>query len=149
MLGLSPSTMVPSAPLSDYQMVPTERRFSPYQENHGSVVAVAGEDFAVIASETRLSGGGYNILTRDQSKLFQVSEGFRRVRGEGRGGPVSPIALCPLTGDTVVPRPVSGRPLVPGGGWVASVVSWVGPGEDPEREGSHGEIARDALSHCS
>ena len=67
MLGLSPSTMVPRPTPSDYRVQsggPTQRRFSPYQENHGSVVAVAGEDFAVIASDTRLSGSGYNILTR-------------------------------------------------------------------------------------
>ena len=66
MLGLSPSTIVPRAPPSDYRSNagPVQHRFSPYQENHGSVVAVAGEDYAVIASDTRLSGAGYNILTR-------------------------------------------------------------------------------------
>lgn len=35
-----------------------ERRFSPYTDNHGSVVAIGGKDFAVIASDTRLSGHG-------------------------------------------------------------------------------------------
>ncbi len=75
MLGLHPSTMAPRAPVGEYNAGgPTERRFSPYQENHGSVVAVAGEDFVVIASDTRLSGAGYNILTRDQPKLFQASQ---------------------------------------------------------------------------
>jgi 20S proteasome subunit beta 6 len=73
MLGLRPSTMSAQAPPADYAVGPVERRFSPYQENHGSVVGVAGEDFAVIASDTRLSGNGYNILTRDQPKLFQLS----------------------------------------------------------------------------
>lgn len=75
MLGLRPSTMVPSAPLADYNTSnPNERRFSPYQENHGSVVAIAGKDFAVIASDTRLTGNGYTILTRDQPKLFNLSQ---------------------------------------------------------------------------
>ncbi len=72
MLGLNPRTMASAAPVAEYRSGPSERRFSPYQENHGSVVAVAGDDFAVIASDTRLSGSGYNILTRDQPKLFQV-----------------------------------------------------------------------------
>ena len=39
--------------LSDYNNGATERRFSPYSDNGGSVVAIAGEDFCVIASDTR------------------------------------------------------------------------------------------------
>ena len=44
--------------LSDYNNGVTERRFSPYSDNGGSVVAIAGEDYVVIASDTRLSGHG-------------------------------------------------------------------------------------------
>ena len=44
--------------LSDYNNGMTERRFSPYSDNGGSVVGIAGEDFVVIASDTRLSGHG-------------------------------------------------------------------------------------------
>ena len=66
MLGFRPATM-PSGPvIPDYSLSsqnamggPIEHRFSPYQENHGSVVAIAGKDFAVIASDTRLSGQRY------------------------------------------------------------------------------------------
>lgn len=46
--------------------------FSPYTDNGGTVVAIAGKDYAVIASETRLSTG-YQIYTRDQPKLFQLT----------------------------------------------------------------------------
>ena len=42
--------------LSDYNNGATERRFSPYSDNGGSVVAIAGEDFCVIASDTRFGG---------------------------------------------------------------------------------------------
>ena len=44
----------PNQGLSDYNNGATERRFSPYSDNGGSVVAIAGEDFCVIASDTRL-----------------------------------------------------------------------------------------------
>merc|ERR1711971_144447 len=60
--------------LSDYNNGMTERRFSPYSDNGGSVVAIAGEDYVVIASDTRLSGHGYAILSRDQPKLFRMSD---------------------------------------------------------------------------
>lgn len=38
-----------------------------------SIVAIAGDDFAVIGSDTRLSSS-YSIHTRDQSKLFKLSD---------------------------------------------------------------------------
>jgi len=65
---------IPSEGITDYSNGGTERRFSPYSDNGGSVVAIAGEDFAVIASDTRLSGHGYAILSRDQPKLFKLSD---------------------------------------------------------------------------
>eukprot|EP00091_Calanus_sinicus_P022127 TRINITY_DN6881_c0_g1_i2.p1 TRINITY_DN6881_c0_g1~~TRINITY_DN6881_c0_g1_i2.p1 ORF type:complete len:219 (+),score=94.62 TRINITY_DN6881_c0_g1_i2:49-657(+) len=37
-------------------------------------MGIAGEDFVVIASDTRLSGHGYAILSRDQPKLFKLSD---------------------------------------------------------------------------
>ncbi|XP_023322831.1 proteasome subunit beta type-1 [Eurytemora carolleeae] len=64
---------IPSAGCGDYSSGPTERRFSPYSDNGGSVVAIAGEDYAIIASDTRLSGQGYAILSREQPKLFKLS----------------------------------------------------------------------------
>lgn len=51
---------------------PTERRFQPYTDNGGTVLGVAGEDFAVVASDTRLSEY-YSIHARDVSKLFRLS----------------------------------------------------------------------------
>lgn len=36
-------------------------------------MALAGEDFIVIGADTRLSTG-YSILTRDQTKLFQLTD---------------------------------------------------------------------------
>ena len=35
-------------------------------------MAVAGQDYALIASDTRLTDGGYGILSRTTPKLFQV-----------------------------------------------------------------------------
>ncbi|XP_076316262.1 proteasome subunit beta type-1-like [Tachypleus tridentatus] len=52
---------------------PKQTYFSPYADNGGSIVAIAGEDYAVIASDTRLSAG-FSIYTREQSKLYKLSQ---------------------------------------------------------------------------
>ncbi|XP_015122396.1 proteasome subunit beta type-1 [Diachasma alloeum] len=60
--------------LPDYEAPGAKKvHFSPYADNGGSVVAIAGEDFAIIAAETRLSAG-FSIYTRDQEKLFKLSD---------------------------------------------------------------------------
>ncbi|XP_063229760.1 proteasome subunit beta type-1 [Bacillus rossius redtenbacheri] len=51
---------------------PTQAAFNPYADNGGSIVAIAGDDFAIIASDTRLSSG-FSVYTREQSKLFKLS----------------------------------------------------------------------------
>jgi len=52
---------------------PNQASFSPYESNEGSIVAISGGDFVVIASDTRLSSG-YSIYTREQPKLFKLSD---------------------------------------------------------------------------
>ncbi|KAJ3188357.1 Proteasome subunit beta type-1 [Gaertneriomyces sp. JEL0708] len=54
--------------------VPIEHSFSPYTDNGGTTLAIAGEDFCVIAGDTRQSEG-YNINTRYAPKVFQLSNG--------------------------------------------------------------------------
>ncbi|XP_023231335.1 proteasome subunit beta type-1-B-like [Centruroides sculpturatus] len=49
-----------------------QHQFYPYDNNSGSIVAIAGEDFVVIASDMRLTTG-YSIFSRNQSKLFKLS----------------------------------------------------------------------------
>lgn len=49
-----------------------ERRFSPYEVNGGSVCAIGGEGFCVVAGDTRLSRG-YGILSRNQTKAVQLT----------------------------------------------------------------------------
>lgn len=39
-------------------------RFNPYTLNYGTVVGVAGDNFVVMAGDTRLSEG-YSIVTRE------------------------------------------------------------------------------------
>jgi 20S proteasome subunit beta 6 len=51
--------------------VPQQRQFNPYTENGGTILAVAGADFTVIAGDTRQSEG-YNIQTRYAPKVFRL-----------------------------------------------------------------------------
>lgn len=47
-------------------------RWSPYTDNGGTCLAVAGEDYAVLVADTRLSTG-YSIHTRKSSKVTQLT----------------------------------------------------------------------------
>lgn len=51
--------------------LPREHHFNPYEMNGGSLISVAGENYAVIASDTRLSEG-YSILSRNSPHLYQL-----------------------------------------------------------------------------
>lgn len=59
---------------------PVARDFNPYSDNGGTILAIAGEDFAVVAGDTRQSEG-YNIQTRYAPKVFRlcVRQGLVRV----------------------------------------------------------------------
>ena len=50
---------------------PTQRPFNPYTENGGTILAIAGADFSVIAGDTRQSEG-YSIQTRYAPKVFRL-----------------------------------------------------------------------------
>ncbi|XP_070952247.1 proteasome subunit beta type-1 isoform X2 [Macaca nemestrina] len=52
---------------------PLQLRFSPYAFNGGTVLAIAGEDFAIVASDTRLSEG-FSIHTRDSPKCYKLTD---------------------------------------------------------------------------
>lgn len=50
---------------------PQERQFNPYSENGGTILAIAGADFSVVAGDTRQSEG-YSIQTRYAPKVFRL-----------------------------------------------------------------------------
>mmetsp|Transcript_71125 Transcript_71125/g.186527 ORF Transcript_71125/g.186527 Transcript_71125/m.186527 type:complete len:220 (+) Transcript_71125:84-743(+) len=52
---------------------PIEHRWSPYVDNGGTALGVAGDDYCVIAADTRLSHG-YSIHTRNCSKVTQLTD---------------------------------------------------------------------------
>ncbi|KAK8728398.1 hypothetical protein OTU49_009272 [Cherax quadricarinatus] len=56
----------------DYMRDPRKHQFSPYANNGGTSVAIAGDDFVMIASDTRLSRG-FNIFSREQDKVFPLT----------------------------------------------------------------------------
>ena len=47
-------------------------KFEPYADNGGTVVGIAGRDYAIIAADTRLSEN-YMIRSRNVTKIFEVS----------------------------------------------------------------------------
>jgi 20S proteasome subunit beta 6 len=55
------------------QHQPQTRRFNPYTENGGTILAIAGADFSVIAGDTRQSEG-YSIQTRYAPKVFPLTD---------------------------------------------------------------------------
>lgn len=74
---------------------PQQRHFDPYAENGGTILAVAGADFTVIAGDTRQSEG-YSIQTRYASKVFRLSVQFS-LKKKGvvpLTPPLGPTALC-------------------------------------------------------
>jgi len=51
--------------------MPVGHQFSPYTSNGGSIMAIHGDDYCVIAGDTRQSEG-YNIQTRYKPKVFRL-----------------------------------------------------------------------------
>jgi 20S proteasome subunit beta 6 len=63
-----------STNVSDYgQVVPKSHQFNPYTFNGGTILAVAGEDFAVVASDSRLCEG-FRIHSREVVKTYRLTE---------------------------------------------------------------------------
>lgn len=58
-------------PAIDMLAHPQQRQFNPYTENGGTILAIAGADFSVIAGDTRQSEG-YSIQTRYAPKVFRL-----------------------------------------------------------------------------
>ncbi|KAE8215127.1 hypothetical protein CF319_g7381 [Tilletia indica] len=52
---------------------PISHRFNPYDSNGGSIVAIAGPDFCVVAGDTRQSTG-YSIQTRYKPKVHRLTD---------------------------------------------------------------------------
>ena len=58
--------------------------FYPYDYNGGTVLAIAGADFAIVAGDTRMSTG-FSIKSRTVSKIFEITPGTILGSGGFRG----------------------------------------------------------------
>lgn len=55
------------------RQMPSGRRFRPYQNNGGTVVAVSGKDYSIVASDTRY-GLGYSVPARFVSRVLKLND---------------------------------------------------------------------------
>ena len=62
--------------------MPVGHQFNPYTSNGGSILAIHGEDYCVIAGDTRQSEG-YNIQTRHKPKVFRLCVASLTQYGQG------------------------------------------------------------------
>ncbi|KAA8917601.1 hypothetical protein TRICI_000202 [Trichomonascus ciferrii] len=60
-------------PISSAHKEPIEHRFNPYTDNGGTVLGIAGADFAILAGDTRHTSG-FNIDSRFEPKLFDIGD---------------------------------------------------------------------------
>ncbi|EPS42733.1 hypothetical protein H072_3324 [Dactylellina haptotyla CBS 200.50] len=54
---------------------PRQHHWSPYTENGGVILGIAGKDYVILAGDTR-SSEGYSINTRTARKIFDVGSGL-------------------------------------------------------------------------
>jgi len=52
---------------------PRQHSFNPYTDNGGSIIGIAGDDFVILAGDTRHTSG-YNINSRTEKKVFRLGE---------------------------------------------------------------------------
>ena len=63
---------------------PNERSFNPYDMNGGTVLAIAGADFTIVAADTRMTSG-MSIVSRNQSKVYKMGTDVVLASGGFRG----------------------------------------------------------------
>ncbi|KAF3906709.1 hypothetical protein ABW20_dc0110657 [Dactylellina cionopaga] len=54
---------------------PRQHHWSPYTENGGVILGIAGKDYVILAGDTR-SSEGYSINTRSARKIFDIGSGL-------------------------------------------------------------------------
>lgn len=81
-------------------MAPQQRQFNPYSENGGTILAIAGADFSVIAGDTRQTEG-FNIQTRYAPKVFRLCVFWFESHWFGIGADLYCVTRLPSLYDTI------------------------------------------------
>lgn len=66
-------TMQSAEQLAGNKSAPIEHRFNPYDDNGGTIIGIAGDDFVVLAGDTRHSTG-YSINTRYRPQVHEIGD---------------------------------------------------------------------------
>lgn len=67
------TTTIASEYANEVKNVPIEHQFNPYSDNGGTILGIAGEDFAVLAGDTRHTTD-YSINSRYEPKVFDCGD---------------------------------------------------------------------------
>ncbi|AGO13558.1 AaceriAGL324Wp [[Ashbya] aceris (nom. inval.)] len=67
------TTTIGSDYANEVHSVPIQHQFNPYDDNGGTILGIAGEDFAVLAGDTRHTTG-YSINSREEPKVFDCGD---------------------------------------------------------------------------
>ncbi|KAI5846405.1 nucleophile aminohydrolase [Morchella snyderi] len=72
-LSFDPAYSFETARSRSHSGAPRQHSFNPYTDNGGTILGITGDDFVVLAGDTRHTAG-YNINSRTERKVYRLGE---------------------------------------------------------------------------